>query len=133
MTLAFTLTFWKDTLSKALHSIYTYYQMHAFPGNLTHDLSASNAQHLFELQEHIRWSCCAKMLFPFPPSQNRVSQNLNYTTLQFPEDNTSSENSVIERRKTRRNPIYSSLKCQVSDITEDSWAISCLFHLVLKW
>ncbi|KAK7176858.1 hypothetical protein R3I93_000948 [Phoxinus phoxinus] len=60
-----------------------------------------------------------------PPSDaaslNRVSIDLNYTTLQFPEDDdTSSENSAIERRKTRRNAIYSSLKCNVPNITEES-------------
>ncbi|KAK2913443.1 hypothetical protein Q8A67_001842 [Cirrhinus molitorella] len=55
-------------------------------------------------------------------SLNQDSLNPNYTTLQFPEDNTSTKSSEIERRITRRNPIYSSLKCQMSmsDITVES-------------
>ncbi|KAK2913441.1 hypothetical protein Q8A67_001840 [Cirrhinus molitorella] len=54
--------------------------------------------------------------------KNQDSLNPNYTTLQFPKDNTSGESSEIEQRITRKDTIYSSLKCQMSmsDIAEES-------------
>lgn len=47
--------------------------------------------------------------------------DLNYTMLQFPEDNTKTESSENEQgEKTRKETVYSSLKCQISNITEEN-------------
>lgn len=58
----------------------------------------------------------------FSSSLNQDSLNPNYTTLQFPENNARRESSETEPRMTRKDTIYSSLKCQMSmsDITEES-------------
>jgi len=57
----------------------------------------------------------------FSPSQDQESTELDYSMLQFPEDNTRTENSENEQReKSGKDTVYSSLKCQISNITEEN-------------
>ncbi|KAK7170901.1 hypothetical protein R3I94_000952 [Phoxinus phoxinus] len=52
---------------------------------------------------------------------DQESTELNYTMLQFPEDNTRTENSENEQREEiRKDTVYSSLKNQISNITEEN-------------
>ncbi|KAL1271798.1 hypothetical protein QQF64_030814 [Cirrhinus molitorella] len=58
---------------------------------------------------------------PNSTSDDQDSTDLNYTMLQFPEENTKTESTDNEQREeSKKETVYSSLKYQVSNITEES-------------
>lgn len=66
-------------------------------------------------------------------SDDQESIDVNYTVLQFPLENTNPESSENEEREERgKRTIYSSLKCQISNITEENWGKNSTVQISIK-